>query len=154
MAKVFDVAAFILDKEKSLSTMKLQKLVFYSQAYHLVTVGQPLFAEPIEAWANGPVVRALFNRHRREFVISAGFFGNHDPSVRLKEAEQESILHTIKVLGAKSGAELSALTHQEEPWRTARGNLDPTQPSQEVITLASIRRYYGSPQCANPLFAL
>ena len=53
---VLDVAAYILKKLGSMTTMKLQKLVYYSQAWSLVWDEQSLFIESIEAWANGPVV--------------------------------------------------------------------------------------------------
>ena len=75
MAHVVDVAAYILECLGSVSTMKLQKLTFYSQAYYLVEHGTPLFPEEFEAWANGPVAPDLFKRHKGEFVVSRGFFG-------------------------------------------------------------------------------
>ncbi len=152
MANVLDVAAFILEDRKSLSTMKLQKLVFYSQAYHLVRHGSVLFPDRIEAWANGPVVRALFREHRREFVISCGFFSGKAPGYPLDAQEVETIRHVISKIGSKSGAELSDLTHQEDPWRNARGSLLPSQPSDVEITPESIRQYYGSSSCQNPVF--
>ena len=68
MAHVVDVAAYILECLGSVSTMKLQKLTFYSQAYYLVEHGTPLFPEEFEAWANGPVAPDLFKRHKGEFV--------------------------------------------------------------------------------------
>ena len=43
MADVFDVAAYILKKKKALTSMKLQKLVFYAQAWSLVWDEKPLF---------------------------------------------------------------------------------------------------------------
>ena len=49
MAHVVDVAAYILECLGSVSTMKLQKLTFYSQAYYLVEHGTPLFPEEFEA---------------------------------------------------------------------------------------------------------
>ena len=52
--RVFDVAAYILEQKGSMTTMKLQKLVYYSQAWSLVWDEKPLFEEAIEAWANGP----------------------------------------------------------------------------------------------------
>jgi len=51
MATAHDVAAYILDKCGSMSAMKLQKLVYYSQAWHLVWDDAPLFEERVEAWA-------------------------------------------------------------------------------------------------------
>ncbi len=145
------IAECILNECGSLSTMKLQKLVYYSQALHLVHYGEPLFVEDIEAWANGPVVRDLFNLHRRKFVITKGFFG--DAAVgSLDESTAKSIRSVLDVLGGKTGAELSELTHSEAPWRDARKGYGPSERCDVVITPDAIRSFYSSPACQNPLF--
>ena len=64
MVSVYDVAQYILGKIGPLTTMKLQKLLYYSQAWSLVWDDKPLFAEEFEAWANGPVCRELYNMHK------------------------------------------------------------------------------------------
>ena len=71
MANVHDVAAYILGRCGPMTAMKLQKLVYYSQAWSLVWDERPLFPESIEAWANGPVVPALYDRHRGAFKLNA-----------------------------------------------------------------------------------
>ena len=60
MVSAHDVAAYILEEHGPLSAMKLQKLVYYSQAWSLVWDDRQLFREAVEAWANGPVVRELY----------------------------------------------------------------------------------------------
>ena len=70
MANVLDVAAYILKRKGSMTTWKLQRLVYYGQAWSLVRDDDALFPEEIEAWANGPVVRALYNAHRGKHRIS------------------------------------------------------------------------------------
>ncbi len=61
MAQLNDVARYILELQGGeVSTMKLQKLMYYSQAWSLVWDEKPLFDAHIEAWANGPVIRELF----------------------------------------------------------------------------------------------
>lgn len=68
MASVFDVAAYILERQGPMTTWKLQKLV-YCQAWSLVWDDDVLFPEEIEAWANGPVVRELYNAHRGKRAV-------------------------------------------------------------------------------------
>ena len=63
VVSVFDVACYIMSKVKQCTTMKLQKLLYYCQAWYLVWNERPLFRENIEAWANGPVIRELYNFH-------------------------------------------------------------------------------------------
>src|SRR5436309_12917855 len=87
MATVHDVAAYILKKRGTMTAMKLQKLVYYSQAWSLVWDEKPLFQEKIEACANGPVVRELYERHRSMFQVST-WLGNSDA---LTPEEKESV---------------------------------------------------------------
>ena len=55
MATVVDVAAYILKRCGAMTTMKLQKLAFYSQAESLARRGHPLFDEDFQAWRGGPL---------------------------------------------------------------------------------------------------
>lgn len=72
MVDVFDVAEYILGKIGFVSTMKLQKLAFYSQALSLVENGEPLFPEHFQAWVNGPVCYELFSCHRGKYIVGPG----------------------------------------------------------------------------------
>lgn len=56
MATAHDVAATVLGNLGSVTAMKLEKLVYYCQGWHLAREGTLLFPEPIEAWREGPVV--------------------------------------------------------------------------------------------------
>ena len=71
MTSVFDIAKYILEKYESLPTMKLQKLVYYSQAWSLAWDNEPLFYEEIKAWANGPVVEELYELLKGKFENAA-----------------------------------------------------------------------------------
>lgn len=152
MAHVVDVAAYILEELGTVSTMKLQKLAFYSQAYYLVEHGALLFPEAFEAWANGPVAPDLFRRHRGEFVITRGFFGPVREDA-LSEDEREAVDHVVSRLKDWSGAQLSDLTHSEAPWQAARTGLAPNARSQRPIETDFMRVCYEARPAANPVFA-
>ncbi|WP_304855786.1 Panacea domain-containing protein [Adlercreutzia caecimuris] len=152
MAQVVDVAAYILEELGTVSTMKLQKLAFYSQAYYLVEHGTPLFPEEFEAWANGPVAPDLFRRHRGEFVITRRFFGPVREDA-LSEDEREAVDHVVNRLKSWSGAQLSELTHSEAPWQVTRAGLAPNARSQRPIETDFMRACYESRPAANPVFA-
>lgn len=66
MTNIFDVAKYILEKSGSMSTMKLQKLCYYSQAWSLVWDDKSLFPEDFEAWANCPVCPKLFAKTKKK----------------------------------------------------------------------------------------
>ena len=140
MASVFDVAEYILQKTNRITTWKLQKLVYYAQAWHLVWDEEPLFDEKIQAWANGPVSPDLYKRHRPNFSISTV---KGDAS-RLLKNERETIDIVVDHYGEYSGQKLSDLTHLESPWQDARKGLSPRQRGESEITHESLAEYYGS----------
>jgi uncharacterized phage-associated protein len=117
MASVDDVAAAILDELGEMDTFKLEKLVYYCQAWHLVWERQPLFPDRIEAWANGPVVPTLFQQHKGMLRVSQ--WPNGDPT-KLTPGERSTINAVLKFYGKRQGHVLAALTHREAPWRDAR----------------------------------
>lgn len=142
MPSAHDVANYILHKKGRMSTWKLQKLVYYSQAWSLVWDDeQPLFSEQIEAWANGPVVPALYKVHRGSFDIERWPSGDRS---RLSKAQRETIDAVLDYYGKHTGHWLSELTHREKPWKEARRGLGPKDASKRKISLASMAEYYGS----------
>jgi uncharacterized phage-associated protein len=53
-----------------ISNLKLQKLLYYAQGFHLALYDEPLFPEAIEAWTHGPVVPDLY-RHYKKYGAGA-----------------------------------------------------------------------------------
>jgi uncharacterized phage-associated protein len=143
MGKVFDVAKYILSKTGKITTWKLQKLVYYSQAWSLVWDDAPLFEEKIKAWANGPVVPELYKKHKGSYYISESFFQKRDVN-NLKDYQKETIDRIIDFYGDKSGQWLSDLTHMEEPYKNARKGLSPSERGNNEIILESMSEYYSS----------
>ncbi len=142
MASVFDVARYILKKQGPLTTVKLQKLVYYCQAWSLVWDEQPIFDEPIEAWANGPVVPALFQEHK-------GFFRISEKDLKLGSCrnltkdQKETIDGVLGHYGEKTAQWLVDLTHLEEPWKEARGNCPSGEYCSNVISHGALIEYYS-----------
>jgi uncharacterized phage-associated protein len=141
--RVYDVARHILDTLGPMSGMKLQKLVYYSQAWSLVWDQRPLFNEVIAAWANGPVCPPLYHKHKGSFAVPALFIDNGEPE-RLDADAKATIKAVLDFYGDKSAQWLSDLTHRETPWKEARGDLSPDDKESPVITHDAMRRYYGS----------
>lgn len=141
MASVHDVAAYILEKQGPMTAMKLQKLVYYSQAWSVVWESRPLFDAPIEAWANGPVVRELYDHHRGRFELHAWEPGN---GARLTDDDREIVDEVLAFYGGRPAQWLSDLSHREEPWLRARRGLDAGERGNSEITLASMEEYYSS----------
>ena len=143
MATVFDVAKYILHKQGRMSTWKLQKLCYYSQAWHLAWTGNPIFEEDFEAWANGPVCPELFHAHQGKFFVNENDFvrGNADD---LDVDVQDSINVVLNDYGEMEPYDLRELSHREAPWINARGSIPDGEKCSTVITKESMGEYYGS----------
>lgn len=142
IVRAVDVADYILKRKGSMTAMKAQKLVYYSQVWALVWMERQLFREQIEAWANGPVVPSLYRLHRGHFKVSPRFF-NGDPS-KLNDEQRDVIDRVLRFYGDKDPQWLSNLTHMELPWKNARSGIGNGEFGTNVITKESIIEYYTS----------
>ncbi|PSL54601.1 putative phage-associated protein [Saccharothrix carnea] len=139
MADVHDVAAAVLDATGPESPMKLQKLLYYAQAWHLARYDEPLFNARIEAWRRGPVVPEVYFRHQGRSEVCAWEEG--DPG-GLTERERGVVRSVVERYGHFSRHELSDMAHDEEPWRAARGDLPESEPSSTPLSHAVMARYF------------
>jgi uncharacterized phage-associated protein len=121
LTNVFDVANYILqlgkenvaDGEYDLTPMKLQKLVYYCQGFHLALYDKPLFPETIEAWKHGPVCPPLYRMLKP--CGSAPIF-EIDAKDSLTEAEKQLIADVYWKYGQFATWKLRMMTHKETPW--------------------------------------
>ncbi|MCB1135974.1 MAG: DUF4065 domain-containing protein [Chlamydiia bacterium] len=143
--RVFDVAAYIVERfegaSPKLTAMKLQKLLYYCQAWSLVWDEAPLFSEEIQAWANGPVIKDLYEWHRGMFYIESVPGG--DPGA-LSQDQKDTIDQVLAAYGDKTAQWLSDLTHLEGPWKDSRKGLDAGERGSHIIELSVLHEYYGS----------
>ncbi len=139
---MFDVAQYILQAKGPVTAMKLQKLVYYCQAWSLVWDDAPLFDEQIQAWANGPVCPELYNLHRGMFLIhgplSVGAAG------ALSDVQRETIDAVLLAYSSRTSHWLSDLTHSEAPWNDAREGMPGGARGSQEITHAAMAEFYGS----------
>jgi len=136
MPSALDAAQFIVERCGPMTTMKLQKLVYYGQVWSVVWDDNVIFDEGIQAWDNGPVVRELWAATRGRFRIDAVPGGN---SAELSEQHKATISRMLETYGGKDAQWLSDLTHMEAPWREARA-----QYQNAPISLERISEYYST----------
>ena len=116
-----DVAKKIVslsDPEKGdlMSNLKLQKLLYYSQGFHLAIHNKPLFHEDIYAWSYGPVVKEVYHYFKK---YGSGHIPVEDvDKVDLSVEEEDLIFEVWNVYGQFSALKLMELTHNEPPWFT------------------------------------
>ncbi len=143
MASALDVARYITDKLGEMSAMKLQKLVYYAQAWHMVWFERELFPEDFQAWANGPVATSLYHHHRKQFLVSSNTFAYGNVG-NLSPEQRDAIDRVLGFYGGQTAQWLSNLTHQEAPWREARGQLADGERCENVIEKGSMHAYYSA----------
>jgi uncharacterized phage-associated protein len=128
------------ERGEVLTNLKLQKLLYYAQAWHLALDDIPLFDEDFQAWVHGPVLPTQYFRFRdfRWQPIIAEI-GKPDIDDENLAAFLEEI---IDVFGSESAVALELMTHRERPWQEARGDLLPYEPSSIPISKTTMRDYY------------
>ena len=140
MVSVDDVAAAILERTGTVTTKKLQKLVYYTQAWHLVFENNRMFNSRIEAWVQGPVVPHLYHQHKRSHDVSRWETGNPG---RLSPTEGKTVDWVVRQYGEFSAEALSRMTHMEVPWVAARGGRAAGEPSNDEIDLRHMASYHA-----------
>ena len=98
-----------------ISNLKLQKLVYYAQGFHLAMKGSKLFDEDILAWEHGPVVESLYH-HYKEFGSDALPHPKTFNGEVFNPEQIDLINEVYKVYGQFSAWKLRNMTHSERPW--------------------------------------
>jgi len=127
---VLDIANKLLIRAKNnengdlMSNMKLQKMLYYQQGFHLAYFGTPLFDEEIEAWMYGPVIPSVYDHFKNNG--RQGIDPGEGQEVPLESKEETLFNEVYKVYGAYGATGLMEMTHRETPWKatpTGVGNI-------------------------------
>ena len=135
------IIRFFQEAGDPVSNLKLQKLLYYCQGWHLAVRGTPLFADRIEAWVHGPVQPGVYGayKHNRWSAITEDV-----PEAVLSDDEKSIVDEVLSVYGADSGYELERRTHLEPPWLEARCGIPQDQDSNATISIETMRAYFAS----------
>lgn len=124
-----------------ISNLRLQKLLYYAQAWHLALpeLDRPLFDAPLEAWVHGPVHPATYGRFK-EFGFKPI---DYDPGMlAVSTGVLRHVENVMDAYGGFGASELERMTHAEEPWLEARGDLPPDESSSNRISTDTMKAYY------------
>jgi len=152
-ANIHDIADYIIiqtkgDAEMPLSHLKLQKLLYYVQAWYLANYDEKLFAEDFQAWIHGPVSREIFDRFKETKILYSDIniedVRNEQVKVVLTEEQKIHIDSVLEVYMPYSGAQLETLSHRETPWRDTREGFSPAERCEYIIEPDLIKNYYKS----------
>ncbi len=143
----FDIAEYFIylsDRNKrGISNKKLQKVVYYAQAWFLVLAGRLLFPDKIEAWIHGPAIPELYRKYKKfGFSPISSQNANFDPA-KLFDRETLGILDEVwDVYGKYDADYLEVLTHEEDPWINARNALEFSESSTNEISTDILKDFY------------
>ena len=117
------------------SNMKLQKLLYYEQGFHLAYFNEPLFNDEIEAWMYGPVVQRVYDEFKE---YGKKGIENIDCSniVKLQDVEERLFDEVYRVYSAYSAVGLMEMTHNEAPWNSVQVGVG------SVIDKETIRKFF------------
>ena len=139
MYDVKRIAGYFLEKSKpgtryAITHLKLQKLIYYAQAWSLANNSTPLFKNEILAWDHGPVIREIFDKYKkhRRFTIH---LSDEDTETKIEDEHQKTLDFVWKTYGKFHGKFLEELTHQEYPWLSTT--------KDQVISNEKMTEYYG-----------
>lgn len=139
-----DVAKYVIkffhDSEDLITNLKLQKLLYYIQGWHLGLYEKPLFNEDFQAWVHGPVQPAIYGEYKsyRWNPISEEI-----SNIEFTEDVNSHINEVLETYGVESAYMLERRTHLELPWLDARGTLPPEQDCTNIITKSSMQSYFA-----------
>lgn len=145
--KVFVIADYFVaknNKEKiGLTNKKLQKLLYYAQAWNLVFNGKRLFTDDIQAWVHGPAVPAVYEAFKSNGSADITFSVDENEFKELTSKEKDILDGVWAVYGKYDADYLEELSHSEEPWKMARNGVAPYEASKSIISETSMKDFYG-----------
>lgn len=149
------ITDYLNSKGVSVSPKKLQKLVYYVEAWHLVYFDSELIEENFEAWVHGPVVPELY-QDLKQFgynnlkVINDELDSSEERIKKvakdnnLTDDQMELIFSVLNKYGTLSSFELEMLTHSEQPWIEARKDIPPHERCTNIISKSRMKEFYSA----------
>ena len=121
---------------EGLTHLKLQKLLYYAQGFHLAIFGQQIFPDQIEAWEHGPVVPSVWLVFKSQGSTPLPAPDAVDEG-NLSSEQRELLNDVWNTYGQFTAWKLRNMTHEEPPWQ---GVYRPGQ--NMVITNDALSRYF------------
>jgi len=148
MATIDDTCDYIISKteQDGLSLLKLQKLLYYCQAWHLAFDNGVLFSGKFQAWVHGPVNRHIYDRFKdSKYLYSSVSLQDIRPSFsydNLNDEEKAHIDAVLDVYAPFTGDQLEAMAHEESPWISARCGIPLHERCEREIDERLMKEYY------------
>lgn len=132
------VLSYTTDRQIRMTHLKLHKVLYYIQGYHLQKYGEPLFCDEIQAWPYGPVIPNVYN----QYLTNGALPLICNETVHLDICDEQRLL-IDKVIALKSplpASRLVADTHKEDPWAAVEPQV--LSGKRVIISLEAMHNYF------------
>jgi len=143
MAKItsaLDVAKYLLHRAnldgELITNLKMQKLLYYAQAWYLVNFGTELFKDKIEAWTFGPTVVGVYHCYKRFGYAPIRYADNEKIEEKFSTTAKEFLDEFYNIYIRYSAFDLTQMSHNDDPWKEAFNSQDKT------IKTETIKEFY------------
>ena len=138
--KAMDVAKYFLHKANIggdlITNLRLQKLLYYAQAWYLVNFDRPLFSDEIKAWRFGPVIESVYHKFKKFRHTAIIYKSNGEIEKIFSTTDLDFLNEFYNIYIDYSANALLQMSHNEAPWKEAYES-----PSQ-IITIARMKEFY------------
>ncbi|EGK89615.1 DUF4065 domain-containing protein [Microcoleus vaginatus PCC 9802] len=124
-----------------INVYKLQKLVYYAQAWHLGVYGKPLFDADFQAGIHGPVIPDLLEKYQRQFSWEPITEKIEQP--KLPQKVGQFLEEVAEAYFEYDDETLERMICSEMPWLEARGNVPRGESCHGIISHESMKKYYS-----------
>lgn len=138
---------YILKKIGPANQLKIQKIAYYIQAFHLVYFDAPIIDDDFQAWVHGPVSLKIWDYYKTQSLLYNDIpvpDEAMDISVDAATEQLSLIDEVLKVYSPYASYELEAFTHSDQPWKEARGDCLSTDKCNTIISRESMKNFYRS----------
>jgi uncharacterized phage-associated protein len=141
MVKAHDVAKLFLkwarENGDTITNLKIQKLLYYAQAWYLVNYGRRLFDDDIEAWELGPAIRSIYGKWKKFNSMPIQYTPNGKEGDAFEKHQFEFLVEFYRIFSSFSSTALVSMTHNEDPWKKAF-----VSGENNIISPSFMKEYY------------
>ncbi|MDA8325367.1 MAG: DUF4065 domain-containing protein [Nitrospiraceae bacterium] len=136
-----DVARYFLSKANEegdlITNLKMQKLLYYAQAWHLVNFDEPLFIDHINAWNLGPVVADVYREFKKFGAGPIVYEATGKESRMFTPSQIEYLDEFYDIFIPVAAHQLVNASHNERPW------IDAMKTTWKIITNEDMKSFYS-----------
>lgn len=142
------IIARVCEDTRGISPLKLQKLLYYVQAWHLALYDKTFFDGKFQAWIHGPVNRAIYDRFAEQYSLYTPIYPkdlrDFSEEHHFTQEECEFLNAVLNAYAGFSGDQLEELTHREQPWIEARAGIPANRRCENEISERTMAVFYAS----------